>query len=227
MTKKKKASSISDTYFYIVGKNMLQNELLLSFVGKKIAIKGKCVKNLESFISMIDHDTSQSQLVLIDCLARNFDQLWNGINSLKKLKNLNCFLMLCNVDPELSIEKTAINHQISGLFYKNDSLLSIPKGIRAVLEGDLWYSRKILKKCLLENNSSKRSWHPPTTVSLTMREREIITLIATGYSNREIADKFFISIHTVKTHIYNIYKKIGVNNRFQASLWGASYLQKD
>ncbi len=61
-------------------------------------------------------------------------------------------------------------------------------------------------------------------VNLTSREKEILTRIASGASNREIADALFISHHTVKTHIYNIYKKIKVPNRFQAALWIAENL---
>lgn len=60
--------------------------------------------------------------------------------------------------------------------------------------------------------------------NLTSREKEILTRIASGASNREIADALFISHHTVKTHIYNIYKKIKVPNRFQAALWIAENL---
>ena len=45
-----------------------------------------------------------------------------------------------------------------------------------------------------------------------------------GSSNQEIAEKLFISTNTVKTHIYKIYKKIGVPSRIQAALWGAKNL---
>ena len=59
---------------------------------------------------------------------------------------------------------------------------------------------------------------------LTQRETEILTLVASGYTNKAISDDFRISPHTVKTHIRNIYKKINVNNRFQAVLWAVTYL---
>lgn len=48
---------------------------------------------------------------------------------------------------------------------------------------------------------------------LTKREVEVYNLISKGLSNKEIADKLFISSHTVKSHIDNIFKKVGVNNR--------------
>jgi LuxR family transcriptional regulator of csgAB operon len=59
---------------------------------------------------------------------------------------------------------------------------------------------------------------------LTSRETEILTMISIGAKNDEIADKLFISPNTVKTHIYNIFKKIDVPNRLQAALWAAKHL---
>ncbi|MFH1935680.1 MAG: helix-turn-helix transcriptional regulator [Pseudomonadota bacterium] len=59
---------------------------------------------------------------------------------------------------------------------------------------------------------------------LTPREVEILTMMATGATNANIADKLCISPHTVKTHIYNIFKKIDVPNRLQASLWATKNL---
>ncbi|BDG33560.1 response regulator transcription factor [Parageobacillus thermoglucosidasius] len=50
---------------------------------------------------------------------------------------------------------------------------------------------------------------------LTSREMDVLNLLVQGCSNREIADRLFISIHTVKNHITNIFQKIGVNDRSQ------------
>ncbi len=50
---------------------------------------------------------------------------------------------------------------------------------------------------------------------ITPREREVISLVITGRSNREITEDLFISPETVKKHIYNAYRKIGVRNRVQ------------
>ena len=52
--------------------------------------------------------------------------------------------------------------------------------------------------------------------SISVRERQILQLICAGLSNREIAAQCSISASTVKTHIENIYRKIGVSSRTQA-----------
>ena len=54
---------------------------------------------------------------------------------------------------------------------------------------------------------------------LTQRELEIIGLLGTGATNAEIAEKLFVSEHTVKSHLYNIFRKIKVHNRLQAMNW--------
>ncbi|MFH1156226.1 MAG: LuxR C-terminal-related transcriptional regulator [Pseudomonadota bacterium] len=61
---------------------------------------------------------------------------------------------------------------------------------------------------------------------LTQREKEILDRIAGGASNRQIADTLFISPHTVKTHLHNIFRKINVSGRLQAALWAADNLSK-
>jgi len=59
---------------------------------------------------------------------------------------------------------------------------------------------------------------------LTPREREILEQITQGASNRQIAEALFISTHTVKTHLHNIFQKIDVSGRLQAALWAAKHL---
>jgi len=60
--------------------------------------------------------------------------------------------------------------------------------------------------------------------NLTLREREILFLMTSGFSNKTISDDLRISPHTVGTHITQIYKKTKANNRFQAALWALKYL---
>ena len=56
---------------------------------------------------------------------------------------------------------------------------------------------------------------------LTRREKEILASLASGASNEHIADEFLIIQHTVRTHLYRVFRKIDVTNRTQASLWVA------
>jgi LuxR family transcriptional regulator of csgAB operon len=78
-------------------------------------------------------------------------------------------------------------------------------------------------QCILEETdediSSKRA-----NEILTSRQTEILAQVAVGASNDEIADRLSVSPHTVKTHLYNIFKKIKVTNRLQAALWAAKHL---
>lgn len=63
--------------------------------------------------------------------------------------------------------------------------------------------------------------HPAQRViGLTPREQEVLTLIAQGLTNQEIADLAYLSINSVKTYIRSAYRKIGVTRRSQAVRWG-------
>ncbi len=61
-----------------------------------------------------------------------------------------------------------------------------------------------------------RQEEAPAT-SLSEREREVLTLIASGATNREIAEQLFLSPHTVKEHASSLYRKLGVKNRAEAA----------
>ena len=60
-------------------------------------------------------------------------------------------------------------------------------------------------------------WHGDD--GLTMREREIALLVASGLSNREIADELVISKRTVDAHVNHIFTKLGVSSRVQLTIW--------
>jgi DNA-binding NarL/FixJ family response regulator len=58
---------------------------------------------------------------------------------------------------------------------------------------------------------------------LSARESEVLALITQGYSNREIAERSYLSINSVKTYIRAAYRKIGVTRRSQAVVWGLTH----
>jgi LuxR family transcriptional regulator of csgAB operon len=112
---------------------------------------------------------------------------------------------------------------IRGFFYEHDSLDNFIKGIRAVMGGKLWLSREMMTKCIFDGTDKNK---PLESIidSVTERQIEILALISIGATNEEISEKLYISPNTVKNHLYNIFKKIGVPNRVQAALWAASNL---
>lgn len=58
---------------------------------------------------------------------------------------------------------------------------------------------------------------------LSSREEEVLTAVAEGLTNAEVAERLHISENTVKFHLQNIYQRLGVTNRTEASRW---YLQE-
>ena len=75
-----------------------------------------------------------------------------------------------------------------------------------------------MSKFIPESQEARRL-SPKAKSILSEREIEILNLVSQGTMNTEIGEKLFISRHTVKSHLYNIYKKIKVTNRLEAALW--------
>ncbi|WP_234283657.1 MULTISPECIES: LuxR C-terminal-related transcriptional regulator [unclassified Halomonas] len=110
------------------------------------------------------------------------------------------------------------NYNLTGCFYRRDSLEQICRGLEVLLDGGLWMSRSLMSRLITSYRDHRLgSYQPP--MGLSHRELDVIAQLASGASNREIADKLFVSEHTVKTHLYNVYRKIGVHSRLQAMAW--------
>ena len=74
----------------------------------------------------------------------------------------------------------------------------------------------------------KERGRPPTTVELiapklTRRELEILKLVSEGRSNRQVAELLWVTDQTVKFHLANVYRKLGVRSRFDAARWALEH----
>ncbi|WP_042012457.1 LuxR C-terminal-related transcriptional regulator [Aeromonas fluvialis] len=113
--------------------------------------------------------------------------------------------------------------QICGLFFRQDPLERLVTGLQKILLGEFWMPRHLLCE-LVEYYRHGNSYLLRNDTLLTTREQEIIRYLMTGASNVEIADSLFVSEHTVKSHLYNVFKKLNVKNRIQAVSWAKEYL---
>lgn len=80
----------------------------------------------------------------------------------------------------------------------------------------IWAGVKLAKSKKLEPNGSKVSIENGKKINLSDRELEVLVELNNGLSNQEIADKLFVSLNTVKTHISNVYLKLHAKRRTQA-----------
>jgi LuxR family transcriptional regulator, positive regulator of biofilm formation len=207
-----------DLLICIIGANTFSNDLLAGYLHDQTRMKCCCML-LDKLEATVDRSRERNTLILLDCEGLALPDLYSLINIDKLPCRNHCLLMLIHVDSRWEIERQALRISVRGIMYDHQDLELYPKAIRAVLNGELWYPRGVLEKHLLSGQTHQPLVQDRRLVVLTMREREILSLLASGISNHDIAQKLYISPHTVKTHAYNIYKKINVANRLHAALW--------
>lgn len=88
-----------------------------------------------------------------------------------------------------------------------------------MIDGDNWLPRKVTNQLLFYYRNMVNTNTTPTNVDLTIREIQVIRCLQSGSSNTQIADDLFISEFTVKSHLYQIFRKLAVKNRVQAIAW--------
>ena len=95
----------------------------------------------------------------------------------------------------------------AGLLRRNASQATLIRAVSAVANGQLWFPRETVSR-VLKGYLAGRDRN-----QLTPRESEIFSLIGSGLSNQQIADKLFISRETVRWHVRGLYAKLGIENR--------------
>jgi LuxR family transcriptional regulator of csgAB operon len=210
-------NSVSWT-IYVVGPCRVNNELLASFLEAENGAKCVAKATADDVVGVDGQETDKPKLVLLDCFAKNPERLFLEVESCYGGLGNSDLMAIFNLIRGLRIEEKLVTRGVRGIFYANDLPDHLQKGIHGLLEGKTWISREILSKFIPETREASRLSENGMSV-LSQREIEILGSVARGAMNTEIAETLFISRHTVKSHLYNIYKKIKVTNRLEAAIW--------
>jgi len=158
-----------------------------------------------------------ANLVLLDCNNLNDEEIKRILNKCEDVLTDSSHIALFNTNENHCTEYFSQHLLVMGIFSEDVCLQQFIAGIKSIFNGELWLSRKLLSTLVIKNRKNPKPLKED--FGLTQRETEIIKLVAIGSRNNDIADILCLSPHTVKTHIYHIYKKLNVENRMQAANW--------
>jgi DNA-binding NarL/FixJ family response regulator len=147
----------------------------------------------------------------------------SGIECVARLKDQNSdtqFMMLTVYEDDEKVFKSILAGA-TGYILKRTPPAELLEAIRNLHEGGSPMSDQIARKVVQAFQQMGKS--SKETENLSERELEILSYLAKGYHDKEIADHFFLSIKTVRTHLRNIYQKLHVRSRTEAVLM---YLRK-
>ncbi len=224
---------VQDWLVFIVGQQNVQKGLLASFLEREFSLHCQVVENGQSIPSQ-KASGNCSLLLIRDCSGDIADDILKYLDEFgdRLLTDPNMYLALINFSAEFEIEAELLERGVRGVLNGNVAPTLLIRFIRAIIAGELWFPRQLVSRCILasrgqlvaDNQAEAVPTISPLAVSLSEREKEVLVEIGIGSTNDQIADHLCISQHTVKSHIYRIFRKINVPNRLQAALWASKYL---
>jgi DNA-binding NarL/FixJ family response regulator len=189
---------------------------LILGAAKNFSIVGEAVNGFQA-VELVQE--LQPDVVLLDIKMPEMDGI-QAIPIIKKKSGRTKVLMLTAKMDETSVLK-ALTAGASGYLTKDTDSSSLIKAINVVQEGELWIERKLLARAFLEGHAKNKSgstFTKPKEGLLTSREKEVLFQLTKGGTNKDIANKLFISEKTVKSHLNTIFRKLNVSRRLEAIL---------
>ena len=160
---------------------------------------------------------AQPNVLLLDMKLPNMD----GVELIRRLRNSNdlppTLILTTFEDDELLLD--GLRAGAKGYQLKDVTLEQLLMAIREIAAGGTHINPAVTDRVLQGIGKTSPSRHPPAS-PLTERETHVLRLIASGYSNREIAMALAISEGTIKNHVSSILAKLGVRDRTRAVLRG-------
>ena len=154
---------------------------------------------------------SRPDVVVVDLDACDYD-LGQAFNSWRTtLRDLKICVLSTSLDVDLL--QRCLNATIDGYVITDVPPEELKKAVKIVASGGSYVDPRVAKQAL-----EKRAEDAKESSTLTIREREVLGLLATGATNKQIAGELGIMERTVKHHITNIFAKLKVSARSQAAV---------
>ena len=111
----------------------------------------------------------------------------------------------------------AMARDVEGIALKESATTQLVGCVETVLAGQRWYDPELTRRAIAGGPGASGSGSAGTgpTEPLSPREAEVVDLVVAGHRNKEIAHRLGVTEGTVKTHLHNIYVKLGVTTRTQ------------
>ncbi len=153
----------------------------------------------------------QPQVVLMDLSMPDVD----GVEGTRRIKAAHPGLpvVILTSFSERNRILDAIDAGAVGYLLKDAEPDELLRGVRSAAQGESPFSPKAARALLSLGTQRKAA------DDLTPREREVLTALCSGLANKQIARRLGISEKTVKSHLTNVFNRIGVQDRTQAALW--------
>lgn len=201
----------------IVDDDVLIRESLKIIIGIDNEIE--VVKVLENGKECIDFfSENEVDVVLLDMRMPVMD----GAEVLEEIskRNIKVKVLILTTFDEEKLISSAIKHKTSGYLLKSSKPEKIISGIKSVYLGNGVFESDIVSKLVVgnSNKNDKSDDEGLNVYSLTDREKDIVRLISKGLSNKEIANKLFLSEGTIKNHITSILSKMDLKHRTQIAI---------
>ncbi|MGL6175277.1 MAG: response regulator [Cellulosilyticaceae bacterium] len=160
------------------------------------------------------NESKQPDIILLDINMPIMD----GITALKTIKasDMQTKVIILSVENDRSRLRSAIDIGADGYILKDSAGQEITNAIRSVYRGEK-YLDQTLVKYLFDNTKEETSEELLTT--LTEREIEILYKISQGLGNKEIGNQLYLSEKTIKNYATKIFRKLGVEDRVQATIY--------
>jgi two-component system, NarL family, response regulator DevR len=176
-----------------------------------LAVVGEASNGAEALAKMAVLDP---QLILLDVRMEKM----NNIEACREIKSrypdVHILMITSYTDEDAVI--SSILAGASGYLLKHLSRAELLRSIRLVASGH----------SLIDANAKKQAMERLTQIpgsELTEREREVLSLVARGYTNKQLADKLYVSEKTARNHVSHILEKLGLSRRSEAAAFAVEH----